>query len=186
MPMVQVKELEQSLSVIFFKQSPFFGSYHFSTRGLRQQSTSNFTLYVARRDFNSTLIKQAFDLTFSNYTFAKSQLNETYERQITHCAGLPTQRNIMDTQFNFSHCSTNYDYERGVVFCKCSGSEFFTVTRDEFEIPLSDDMSFNFQNWASLIAFTYLTVVLLIGVTIAQNLDQKDITKLNDIEGDDG
>ena len=59
-----------------------------------------------------------------------------------------------------------------------------TVTRDEFVIPLTDDMSFNFKNWASLVVFTYLILLLIFGNFIAQNLDQRDIAKMNDMEGD--
>lgn len=45
-------------------------------------------------------------------------------------------------------------------------------------------MSFNFKNWASLIVFTYMTLVLIFGFQIAQTLDQRDISKLNDMDGD--
>ena len=62
----------------------------------------------------------------------------------------------------------------------------YTITRNEFEIPLVDDMSFNFKNWASLAIFTYLTFLLIFGSTYAQNLDQIDIVKMNDMDGEDG
>ena len=46
-------------------------------------------------------------------------------------------------------------------------------------------MSFNFKNVASLIVFTYMTVLLIFGFSLSQRQDAMDIAKLNDISGEE-
>ena len=48
---------------------------------------------------------------------------------------------------------------------------FYTIARDEFEITLIDDMSFNFKNWASLSVFSYLILLLITGLILSHNAD---------------
>ena len=45
-------------------------------------------------------------------------------------------------------------------------------------------MSFNFKNWASLVVFSYLTLLVIFGNFVASSLDQRDIAKMNDMESD--
>jgi hypothetical protein len=92
--------------------------------------------------------------------------------------------NITSSQFIDDNCTTLFNYEANRITCKCKHQGLLTVTRDEFVIPLSDDMSFNFKNWASLVVFSYLTLFLIFGNFLAQSLDQRDIAKMNDMEGD--
>ena len=112
------------------------------------------------------LISMEFD-----YTFSPQMLNETYERQITRCVHMDQLANITSAQFNKTGCQTVFFYEQGKVECKCEHMSFYTIARDEFEIPLIDDMSFNFKNWASLSVFSYLILLLITGLILSHNAD---------------
>ena len=55
---------------------------------------------------------------------------------------------------------------------------------DDVQVQVHGDTVW-FRNWASLIAFSYFTLLLIFGFSFPQALDQRDIAKLNDIDDDD-
>ena len=71
--------------------------------------------------------------------------------------------------------------------CKCKHMSFFTVSRDEYYRPFDPvEGNFDFQNWPSFALFCYLMLLLIVGLIVTQNLDQRDIGKLNDVgDGDE-
>ena len=57
---------------------------------------------------------------------------------------------------------------------------------DEFEKELTEvEGVFDFRNWASFILFSYLMLLLILGVVYTQNMDQRDVAKMNDMDIDD-
>lgn len=140
---------------------------------MRQESVVNPALLVSWRDDAGidSVFPGLIEMEYE-YSFSPQTLNETYERQITHCVHMDQWANITSAEFNKTGCQSVFFYEEGKILCKCQQMSFLTVTRDEFEIPLSDDMSFNFKNWASLSVFTYLTLLLIVGLILSHNSDQ--------------
>lgn len=78
-------------------------------------------------------------------------------------------------------------YEEQKIKCSCEHMSFYTVSRDEHIRPFSEAQgTFDFKNWASFPIFVWLMVLLLFGLIVVSNMDQKDIAKLNDMDaGDD-
>ena len=60
---------------------------------------------------------------------------------------------------------------------------YYTVGRHEFIQPLSEAQgNFGFKNWASFSVFSYLILLLIFGMILTQNMDNRDIAKLNDMD----
>jgi hypothetical protein len=61
------------------------------------------------------------------------------------------------------------------------------VSRDEYYRPYDPvEGNFDFQNWSSFTLFCYLMLILIVGMMISQNLDQRDMAKLNALgDGDE-
>ena len=162
---------EQTLIYMLYKENPYIGTYYLSNDLIRQQSTLNHTLSVSWVDssgifLNSTYFPGLIEFE-SPYTFYREKLNQSYERAITHCVHMVSGLNITAAKFEINTCKTDFYYDENRIKCSCSHfNSLYSVTRDEFEIPLTDDMSFNFKNWASLIVFTYLTLLLIFGNVI--------------------
>ena len=85
-----------------------------------------------------------------------------------------------------SKCQTVFMYEQDKIKCSCQHMSFYTISRDEHIRPFSEAQgTFDFKNWASFPIFIWLMVLLLFGLIVASNMDQKDIAKLNDMDGGD-
>ena len=59
---------------------------------------------------------------------------------------------------------------------------FYTISMDEYYRPFDNSGNFNFQNWQSFVVFLYLILSFIFGFILTQNLDNKDIAKLNDMD----
>ena len=144
-----------------------------------------------------------------DYFFQKYKFREEQEVPISHCVymsphfavsgggsggdqakdlGADDEMVVKDRfSFGIEACKTEIQYELNKVICSCQHNSFFTVSRDEYYRPFDPvEGNFDFQNWSSFALFCYIMLILIIGMIISQNLDQRDLAKMNDVgDGDE-
>eukprot|EP00356_Strombidium_inclinatum_P001246 CAMPEP_0170511594 /NCGR_PEP_ID=MMETSP0208-20121228/66390_1 /TAXON_ID=197538 /ORGANISM="Strombidium inclinatum, Strain S3" /LENGTH=148 /DNA_ID=CAMNT_0010795151 /DNA_START=1601 /DNA_END=2047 /DNA_ORIENTATION=- len=130
-----------------------------------------------------------------NYNFDRERFSRSLEERLTHCSFMEAvsassrfspfvnASAIKSHNFQTKECETELLYEENKVRCHCQHMSFYTVTRDEYILSFAEtERTFNFRNWAAFTLVSYLILVIIFGLVISQNKDQKDIAKLNDID----
>ena len=129
----------------------------------------------------------------------KASNHDNFESQLTHCADMsPEQPLVGRKTFKFQRdkCETIYLYKKNEdgltvlddrIRCSCRLQSYFTISMNELLQPFSEAQgNFDFKNWASFGVFAYLMLLLICGVIVTQNMDLRDIAKMNDMDaGDD-
>ena len=123
-----------------------------------------------------------FEYHFPN----KANSNESFETQLTHCAEMSPDQPLparKPSEFGQEKCNTVYLYNEDKIKCSCRHQSYFTISRDEFLQPFSEAQgNFDFKNWASFGVFAYLMLLLIFGIIVTQNMDLRDVAKMNDMD----